>query len=66
MLVMMKKDGGAQTVAINAELVQYIEPAETDRSRICFPNDGSVVVDGAVEQVVVALEAHADRKGIEL
>jgi hypothetical protein len=66
MLMMMKRESGAQTVAINSEMVQHIEPAESDRSRICFPGHESVVVDGAVEQVAVALAAHADRKGLDL
>jgi hypothetical protein len=66
MLVMMKRNGGAQTVAINSKLVEYIEPAESDRSRICFSGHESVVVDGAVEQVAVALEANGAPKGIDL
>ena len=55
MLVMIKKENGSQTVGINTERVNWVEPAADGRSRICFAGDHSVVVDGPVEQVVIAL-----------
>ena len=55
MLVMMKRKSGTETVAINAQRVRWIEPVADTGSRIFFAKDESVVVDGAVEQAVIAL-----------
>ena len=55
MLVTMKRENGRETVGVNSERVTWVEPAPDGHSRICFASNQSVVVDGAVEQVVIAL-----------
>ena len=55
MLVTMKREDGRETIGVNSERVTWVEPTSDGRSRICFAGNQSVVVDGPVEQVVIAL-----------
>ena len=55
MLVTMKRENGRETVGVNSERVTWVEPASDGRSRIWFAGNQSGVVDGAVEQVMIAL-----------
>ena len=55
MLVTMKRENGRETIGVNSDRVTWVEPASDGRSRICFAGNQSVVVDGAVEQVMIAL-----------
>ena len=55
MLVTMKRENGRETIGVNSDRVTWEEPASDGRSRICFAGNQSVVVDGAVEQVLCAL-----------
>ena len=55
MLVSMKREDGRETIGVNSTRVTWVEPAPEGHSRICFANNQSVVVDGAVEQVMIAL-----------
>lgn len=50
MLVIMKRENGTETIAVNADRVTWIQPATEAHCRIYFSKDDSVVVDGTVEQ----------------